>query len=64
MPQRQIVALHTVEYFEPAAADTVEAVVEAFDEALGKCFRRIVEWALTAVPQHRPSTAFRDEIPK
>ncbi len=64
MPQRQIVATFNTEYFEPAAGDRLEAIVEAFDEASGKCFKRIVEWAMTAVPPGRVLPGLGNEVPK
>ncbi len=46
MPQRSIIAWRRVERLIPAAEDSLEAVVEAFDEALGKVFKELVEWTL------------------
>ena len=54
MPQRTILATETFEALEPAASSDLEAVVSAFDVALGKTLKRIVEWALTAVPPETP----------
>ena len=56
MPQRGIVASETFEYTMPATADQLDAVVEAFDEALGKVLRGIVEWTISigAVAYRRP----------
>ena len=31
-----------------ARADTMEAIIAAFDEALGKVLKRLVEWTLVA----------------
>ncbi len=45
---RQIIAVHSVERRERAAGTDLERVVLAFDEALGKVLRRIVEWTLRA----------------
>lgn len=64
MPQRVIVASHTVESLQPASNGSLEAVVDAFDEALGKVLKRLVDWCLTSVPPQRPSASLRDEIPK
>lgn len=50
MPQREIVATTTAEEFAPASANTLNDVVDAFDEALGVVLKRMVVWALTAVP--------------
>ena len=60
MPQRVIVANYTVESVLPAENGSLEAVVTAFDEALGKVLKRTVEWCLTAVPPQRPSPSLRD----
>ncbi len=46
MPRRAIIGTETFEASEPAAADSVPAVIEAFDESLGKVLRRLVEWTL------------------
>jgi cholesterol transport system auxiliary component len=55
MPHRVIVANHTIESMLPAENGSLDAVVSAFDEALGKVLKRTVEWCLTAVPPARPS---------
>jgi cholesterol transport system auxiliary component len=60
MPQRVIVANHTGESVLPAENGSLEAVVTAFDDALGKVLKRTVEWCLTAVPPQRPSPSLRD----
>lgn len=54
MPQRTILATETFEFIEPAASSGLEAVVSAFDIALGKTLKRIVEWSLTVVPPQSP----------
>jgi cholesterol transport system auxiliary component len=54
MPQREILALQTFEYLEQATDSSLEAVVVAFDSALGKTLRKIVEWSLTTVPPESP----------
>lgn len=54
MPQREIVATETFEFLEPAASSDLEAVVSAFDVALGKTIKRIVNWSLTSVPPKSP----------
>ena len=56
MPQRTILATETFEFLEPAASSDLQAVVSAFDVALGKTFKRIVEWSLKAVPPESPRT--------
>lgn len=54
MPQRTILATETFEHLEPAASSDLQAVVSAFDIALGKTLKRIVEWSLKAVPPKSP----------
>lgn len=47
MPQRTIIGTTTVERIEPAKGTDLDAVVRAFDDALGKVIKRIVTWTLT-----------------
>lgn len=47
MPAREITGEHTCDYKTDAESDTLESVVEAYNEVLGRCIRRIVEWTLT-----------------
>jgi cholesterol transport system auxiliary component len=47
MPQRVIVASETFENVVPAERNNMEAIVGAFDEALGKVLKHIVVWTLT-----------------
>ncbi len=46
-PRREIIASSTFEQIVPAASTAMSDVVGAFDDALGKVIRRIVEWTLT-----------------
>jgi len=46
MPRRTIVASRSFESRVPAQADALPAIVSAFDEALGKVLRQLVEWTL------------------
>lgn len=46
MPERVIIAATTFERSAPARAGDLESVVNAFDDALGKTMKRVVEWAL------------------
>ena len=46
MPQRTIVANTTVEESAPANGRAMDAIVLAFDDALGKAMKRVVEWTL------------------
>ncbi len=46
MPRRTIVASNSFESRIPAEADSLPEIVAAFDEALGKVLRQLVEWTL------------------
>lgn len=48
MPQRVIIANLTEQRKIPAASQSLNDVVLAFDDALGKILKRVVEWALVA----------------
>jgi cholesterol transport system auxiliary component len=48
MPDRAIIASHTVERAIRAEGNDLPAIAIAFDEALGSTMRRIVEWSLAA----------------
>jgi len=48
MPAREIVGERSCDYKTAAESDTLESVVVAFNEVLGRCIRRIVEWTLTS----------------
>lgn len=48
MPKRVIVGSKNFTSLQTAEADSLEAVVQAFDAALGKVMRRLVEWTITA----------------
>lgn len=50
MPERSIIATTTVERKVPVEIRGIDGVVAAFDDALGKVMRRIVEWTLTTPP--------------
>lgn len=50
MPQRVIIGTTTVERLQPAAGSDMMSVVTAFDVALGKSLKRVVEWALATPP--------------
>ncbi len=47
MPRRSIIGSKKFETIIDAEADTMAAIIEAFDEALGKVLKRLVEWTLT-----------------
>ena len=46
MPKRKIIASRTFERLVEAEDASMDAVVRAFDKALGKVLKRIVEWTL------------------
>ncbi len=46
MPRRDVVGTTRVERSEDAASEEIEAVVSAFDGALGGVMKRLVEWTL------------------
>ena len=48
-PRREIVASQTFEFTARAADNGTRAAIVAFDEALGKVLRRVVEWTLTTM---------------
>lgn len=50
MPQRTIIDWTSEDHSVPASGESMDAIVAAFDEALGKTLKRIVEWALKAAP--------------
>jgi cholesterol transport system auxiliary component len=54
---RKIVANLTVNLSEPASANNVDAVVQAFDVALAKAIAQIVGWALGLPPPPATRTA-------
>lgn len=63
MPRRTIEAGKTFEALERARSGAFQDIIAAYDEALGKVLRRLVEWSLTEVARidrqgegrHRPS---------
>jgi cholesterol transport system auxiliary component len=46
LPQRSIVASHTFESVKNANLNSMESIIGAFDEALGKTLKGVVAWAL------------------
>ncbi len=46
MPRRAIIGANKFEAVIEAQADTMEAIIAAFDQALGKVLKRLVEWTL------------------
>ncbi|HLI13985.1 MAG TPA: ABC-type transport auxiliary lipoprotein family protein [Alphaproteobacteria bacterium] len=57
MPERQIIGDTACDYQTPAAKDTLDSIVESYDEVLGRCMRRIVEWTLRTGTRHRSAGA-------
>jgi cholesterol transport system auxiliary component len=53
MPGRFIIANSSFEAVEPATADTMLAIVDAMDVALGKVLKGIVRWTLTTGQEYR-----------
>ncbi|MGK2872179.1 MAG: ABC-type transport auxiliary lipoprotein family protein [Alphaproteobacteria bacterium] len=54
MPEARIVASRTFDQIEPASGKEITAIVQSFDETLGKVMRQAVEWTLREV-KARPS---------
>lgn len=52
MPRRSIVASKNFEYLVDAKDNSMEDIIGAFDTALGKTMRRLVEWSLTVGEQN------------
>ena len=46
MPRRAIIGSEKFEAVVEARTDTMEAIIAAFDQALGKVLKRLVEWTL------------------
>jgi cholesterol transport system auxiliary component len=49
LPRRTSVAATSESFVVPAGSGALPAIVEAFDEALGKALRRLVEWTVREV---------------
>ncbi|WP_020592502.1 ABC-type transport auxiliary lipoprotein family protein [Kiloniella laminariae] len=47
MPRRNIIGSNSFEARVPATADQLDKIIEAFDQALGKVTKHLVEWSLT-----------------
>ncbi len=45
-PNRIIVGTHHVDHVDDTAADRMATIVEAFDQALGKVLKDLVQWTL------------------
>ena len=59
MPERKIIASKTFENTTPATANSMSAIIQAFDQALGKSLKGLVEWALRAGDKSWSSRAAR-----
>ena len=46
MPDRIIVGSTTAEYADRAKSGDLEAIIQTYDDMLGKSIKRIVEWTL------------------
>jgi cholesterol transport system auxiliary component len=53
MPKRQVVGTTEIGRSVPAQAATLDAIAAAFDDALGKVLRRLVEWTLVTGQEAR-----------
>jgi cholesterol transport system auxiliary component len=51
MPEARIVASRTFDQIEPASGKEITAIVQSFDETLGKVMRQAVEWTLREVSE-------------
>ncbi len=54
-PRREIIASDNFEATTRAAGTGLQDVVQAFDDALGKVTRRLVEWTIVSANQARPA---------
>lgn len=52
IPRRAIIAGENFEASTTAESNTLDAIVRAFDDALGKVLRRLVEWSLSSGESH------------
>jgi len=59
MPQRVIVSTTSAESQVPYEGTRMENIVHAFDDALGKALKDVVNWTLTAVPPTLPRGSLR-----
>src|SRR5690606_22293343 len=59
MPERVIIADMTAQRKIPAASQSLDDIILAFDDALGKILKRVVEWTLVA--PSRPRLAAPDD---
>lgn len=55
MPRREIIASQTFERKITAERNTMEAIIGAFDESLGKVLKSVVVWTLEQGDIHKPA---------
>lgn len=53
-PRREIIASENFEATFPAADASMDSIIEAFDEALGKVLKRMVEWTIRTAEAQAP----------
>jgi cholesterol transport system auxiliary component len=51
MPERTIIGEDLAEARETAAANTMDGIVEAYNEALGSVMKRLVTWTLRTMSE-------------
>src|SRR5260370_17325636 len=49
MPERTIIGDDLAEGREPAASNSMDAIIEAYNEALGSVMKRLVTWTLRRI---------------
>ena len=62
IPRRTIIAGDNFEASTAAADNTLDSIVLAFDDALGKVLRRLVEWTLVSGESHWQSGGSADAV--
>ena len=62
-PRQEIIASENFERVVDAKGSTVNDVVLAFDDALGKVLRRVVEWTLVTANESAQQTRLRTRLP-
>jgi cholesterol transport system auxiliary component len=56
MPEREIIADRTCDYKQVVNGDQLEQIVEGYNDVLGRCMRRIVEWTLRTGASYKPGS--------
>lgn len=56
MPEREIIADRTCDYKVAVNGDQLEQIVEGYNDVLGRCMRRIVEWTLRTGASYKPGS--------